>query len=595
VNESFSLIFSYFKRYRTHMIFGILGLFAVDGLQIFIPWMIKHAIDVLTENPENYRQTLKYGGAILLLALGVGFSRFTWRYFIIGISRRIEMHLRNRFYRHLQSLPYAYFDRTSVGDLMAHATNDLEAIRMMCGMAIVASMDAALLMIASLIMMVTIDPILTLYVLIPMPVITFFVLRMGPLMHARFMKVQQRFSDISEKAQETFAGIRVVKSFVQEDAESDNFSRINQGYLDDNMKLVKVWGLLHPLIWTIAGLCGVIVLYSGGNRVIDGIMTMGDFVAFNSYLGILIWPMIAIGWVVNMYTRGRASLDRVYKILQVQPAIRNLPGAEPRELKGRIEFRNLTFAYDGRQPVLKDINLTIEQGQWVALMGPTGSSKTTLVNLIGRFYDPPEGTVRVDGQDVRTIDIESLRTQIGYVPQQTFLFSESVGDNIRFGSELDSGRTEDMARMANVYEDIRLFPEQFETLAGERGVSLSGGQKQRIAIARALAAQTPILILDDSLSAVDTETEELIVKNIKAIAADRTVIIISHRVSTAREADVIVYLEDGAIAEQGTHAELVSRRGRYFEIYEHQRLEEELEMDHGEAAVESGEETGHAG
>lgn len=586
MNESFGLIFKYFKRYKTHFILGIIGLFAVDGLQIFIPWMVKHAIDILTQSPENYRQTLKYGVYILLLALGVGFSRFTWRYFIIGISRRIEMHLRNRFYRHLQSLPYSYFDRTSVGDLMAHATNDLEAIRMMCGMSIVASMDAALLMIASLIMMVTIDFHLTLYVLIPMPIITVFVLRLGPLMHARFMKVQARFSDISEKAQETFSGIRVVKSFVQESAESENFRAINEGYVDDNMKLVKIWGLLHPLIWTIGGLCGVIIFYAGGNRVIDGLMTMGDFVAFNSYLGILLWPMIAIGWVVNLYTRGKASLDRVYKILQVKPSIQNMPGAEPLDIKGRVEFRNLTFSYKDGKPVLKNINLTIEPGQWVALMGSTGSSKTTLVNLIARLYDPPPGTVLIDDHDVRTITLDSLRTQIGFVPQQTFLFSESVGDNIRFGSPLSGADTENMARMANVYEDIKLFPEQFETLAGERGVSLSGGQKQRIAIARALAAQTPILILDDSLSAVDTETEEIIVKNIQEIAAERTVIIVSHRVSTAREADFIVYLEDGEIVEQGTHSELVSRKGRYFEIYEHQRLEEALDLDRVDSPIE---------
>jgi len=579
VNDSFKLIFNYFKRYRSHLVFGIIGLFAVDGLQIFIPWMVKHAVDVLTQSPENYRQTLKYGGYILLLALGVGFSRFTWRYFIIGISRRIEMHLRNRLYRHLQTLSYSYYDRTSVGDLMAHATNDLEAIRMMCGMAIVASMDAALLMIASLIMMVTIDLTLTLYVLIPMPIITLFVIRMGPLMHARFMKVQERFSSISEKAQETFAGIRVVKAFVQESAESDNFSRINQGYVDDNMKLVKVWGLLHPMIWTIGGLCGVIILYAGGNRVIDGVMSMGDFVAFNSYLGILLWPMIAVGWVVNLYQRGKASLDRIQKILRIKPAIKNLPDAVPVDIKGKIEVKNLTFGYEPDKPALKNINLTIDPGRWVALMGPTGSSKSTFVNLIPRLYDPPDNAVYIDGRDIRTIELHSLRSQIGMVPQQTFLFSDTVANNIRFGKDLSENRTAEMARMANVYDDIMEFPEGFDTLTGERGVSLSGGQKQRIAIARALAADTPILILDDSLSAVDTETEELIVENIKKVATGRTVIIISHRVSTAREADFIVYFENGEIVEQGTHKELVDLKGRYFDIYEHQRLEEELDMN----------------
>ncbi|MBN1295892.1 ABC transporter ATP-binding protein [bacterium] len=594
MKSGFSLIIPYFKRYRTHLMIGIVGLLAVDSLQIFIPWMVKNSIDVLTENPENYRRILRYGAGILLLAIGVGFSRFTWRYFIIGISRRIEMFLRNALYRHLQSLSYTYFDHTSVGDLMAHATNDLEAIRMMCGMAIVASMDAALLMIASLIMMFTIDGTLTLYVLIPMPVITLIVLRMGPLMHARFLKVQERFSTISEKAQETFAGIRVIKSFVQESAESTNFSRINQGYVNDNMSLVKVWGLLHPMIWTIGGLCGVIILYAGGNRVIDNRMTMGDFVAFNSYLGILLWPMIAIGWVVNLYQRGRASLDRVYRIFQEKPAIENLPDALQPTLLGAIRFRDLTFAYQPDKPVLKHINLTIRPGQWVALMGPTGSAKTTLVSLVSRLYDPPDGTVLIDDIDVRTIDLKTLRSQIGVVPQQSFLFSDTISNNIRFGRELTDEQVEKVARQAHVYDDIAIFPERFETLVGERGVTLSGGQKQRVAIARALAAQTPILILDDALSAVDAETEESIVSNVKNNDRNQTVILISHRVSTAREADIIVFLEDGEIAEMGSHQELTARRGRYFEIYQHQKLEEELDRVTESEAVGHEESDTHA-
>ncbi|MBN1879230.1 ABC transporter ATP-binding protein [bacterium] len=578
MSESFHIIINYFKRYRRNFFLGIIGLLLVDGLQIIIPWIVRGSIDLLTNHPEDYRKILWNGFHILLISIGIGLSRFMWRYFIIGISRRIEMDLRNSFYKHLQALPYSYYDRTSVGDLMAHATNDLEAIRMMCGMAVIATLDSGLLMVASLVMMFTINPGLTGFVLIPLPVITFIVLRLGPLMHTRFRDVQARFSDISEKAQETFAGIRVVKSYVQENQECSNFKLINQTYIDDNMRLVKVWGLLHPLIWTIGGLCGVIILFAGGGRVIDGRMTIGDFVAFNSYLGILVWPMIAVGWVVNIYQRGRASLDRIYAILNLKPEIRNEPGAESVEIMGEIEFRHLSFSYNNHKPVLRDVSLKIPKGQWLAVMGPTGSSKTTLVNLISRLYDPPPGTVFIDGRDIRSITLESLREQIAHVPQQTFLFSDSISNNIRFGKDLPEDQVETLAHMARIYEDVDHFPDRFETLVGERGVTLSGGQKQRVAIARALAADAPILIFDDALSAVDTETEEAIVENIRRTASDRTVILISHRVSTAREADWIVFIEEGSIIEQGTHSQLVAMKGRYREIFEHQRLVEELEQ-----------------
>jgi len=577
VKESFNLIIQYFKRYKSHFFIGVIGLFLVDGLQIFIPWMVKRSIDLITETPENYQKILEYGAYIVLLAVGVGLSRLLWRYYIIGMSRRIELHLRNRLYHHLQYLSYSYFDTKSVGDLMAHATNDLEAIRMMCGIAIVASMDSALLMIASLIMMTAIDFTLTLYVLIPLPIITVVVLRLGPLMYARFMNVQKKFSDISEKAQETFAGIRVIKSFVQENKESDNFSKINQEYVDANMRLVKIWGLLHPLIWTIGGLCGVIILYIGGIQVINGQITMGDFVAFNSYLGILMWPMIAIGWVANLYQRGKASLERINTILNVQPQIVNAPDSVPLNIQGLIEFKDLTFSYNDTDIVLKNINLKIQKGEWIAIMGPTGCSKTSLVNLIARLYDPPAKSLYIDGVDIRTIRLDSLRQQIGYVPQQTFLFSDTIANNIRFGMPLTNQEIEDFAKAADVYEDINLFPERFETLVGERGITLSGGQKQRVAIARAMAADTAILIFDDSLSAVDTKTEETIISNLKKVAENRTVILVSHRVSTAREADTIVFMEDGEIIEQGTHSELVALKESYFKVYEYQRLEEELD------------------
>ena len=580
--KGFDLLTEYLKKYKNYLFIGLIMLLCVDGFQIIIPWLIKKAVDILTTGNGAQGEIIWIGIYILLLAAGIGVTRFVWRYCIIGISRKIEEELRNRFYRHLQRLSFSYFDQTTVGDLMAHATNDLEAVRMMMGMALVASTDAALLMVASLVMMLSINPGLTLYVLIPLPVVTVTVLFFGPKMHKRFMAVQEGFSDLTQKAQETFSGIRVVKSFSQEADERANFETINVRYVDENLKLVRIWGLLHPIIWTISGVCSMIILLVGGNRVIQGVMSMGEFVAFNSYLGILVWPMIAIGWVVNLYQRGKASLDRLVKILSIEPEITNPEESYSGNVKGEICFRNLTFSYVADEIVLRNINLTIKPGQWVALMGPTGSSKTTLIDLISRLYDPPSKSIFVDGVDIRDWNLFSLRSQIAFVPQQTFLFSDTVANNIRFGTDIPIDQVEALAKAARVYNDVDQFPERFETLVGERGVSLSGGQKQRIAIARALAVNAPVIILDDALAAVDTETEEEIIENLKRIARQKTILMVSHRVSTARQADWIVFFEDGEIVEQGTHQQLLDLQGRYYEIHEHQRLLEEIERDASE-------------
>lgn len=583
--SAFFLLTSYFRKFRWQIALGLLGLVLVDAMQIVVPWLIRSAIDALTTGTATQRGLLKTGLLILLLALGIGATRFVWRYYIIGISRKIEEDLRNRLYLHLQKLSYSYYDRTSVGDLMAHATNDLEAIRMMCGMALVAAMDAVLLLAASLVMMLSINRTLTLYVLLPLPFVTLLLLKLGPKLHKRFMIVQESFSHISEKAQETFAGIRVVKSFVQEQAESEHFRKLNIEYLKANMRLVWVWGLIHPVIWTIAGCCSMLVLLIGGGRVIEGAMSVGDFVAFNSYLGLLIWPMIAVGWVTNLYQRGKASLDRLTTIFNQQPEIVDAPASVAHALSGAIEFRNLTFGY-GPSPVLKNITLRIEPGQWVVLMGSTGASKTTLINLIARLYDPPPATVFIDGTDVRNWQLQSLRSQIAYVPQQTFLFSDSIANNISFGLDLTAAAIQDLARSAQLEHEVATFPDGYQTVVGERGVTLSGGQKQRVAIARALARATPLLILDDALSAIDSETEAAIIAMLVQRAKGQTVVIVTHRASVARHADQIVFLHDGEIVERGTHTELLALRGKYFEVYEYQNLLDAIDREAQELSSE---------
>ncbi len=572
------LIAPYFAKYKWRLVIGFICLIIVDGLQIFIPWLIRSAVDILA-NGGSHKALVPIGVYILLLAIGIGVTRFIWRYCIIGLSRIIEEDLRNRFFKHLINLSFSFFDRKPVGDLMALATNDLEAVRMMIGMGIVASADAALLMAASLIMMFSINPLLTLYVLIPLPIVTLTVLRLGPRLHKRFKDVQAGFSALTRKAQETFSGIRVVKSFVQELHEVENFRKLNATYVDRNLKLVLVWGLLHPIIWVISGSCMVIILIVGGSDVISGKISIGDFVAFNSYLGILVWPMIAVGWVVNLYQRGRASLGRLYKIFQIQPEIRDAEDSESGRIKGHITFRNLCFSYENGIEVLSDINLDIPAGQWLAVMGPTGSSKSTLVQMIPRLYDVKPGMLFIDDRDVVKWRLADLRSQIGFVPQQTFLFSDTLADNIRFGSDLSEQEIKNLAVAAGIYKDVESFPDGFETLVGEKGVTLSGGQKQRVAIARTLGADAPIMIFDDALSAVDSETEEQIMRELTEKAGKKTVIFVTHRVSTAQCADKIVFMDQGRIVEYGTHEELVTLRGKYFGIYEHQRLMEELSRE----------------
>lgn len=573
----FAPIKKYIWRNRWYYLAGLIALVVVDGLQLIIPRLLKRAVDALTLGTATNSMLLKIAGIIALIAVGIGLMRFLWRYLIIGVSWRIDRDLRNRYFAHLMRIHPGWYDKAVLGDLMARATNDLSAVRMFWGIGIVASADSLIFMIATVVMMILIDFKLMLYALIPLPILTIIVVRVGRIVHRRSRVVQEVFASLMEKAREIYAGIRVVKAYTQEDAEDRNFGELNQTYLKKNMHLMLVWGLFEPFLSVVIGFAYGIVLILGGTSVILGGMSMGDFVAFNSYLGFLIWPMIAMGWIINLYQRGTASMKRINEILSQEPLIVDGEGARDADIEGNIKFDGLSFGYEKDNLVLHNISLDIAAGETVAIVGRTGSGKSTVVRLLPRLYDPPGATLEIDNRDIHKIKLLSLRSQIGMVPQESFLFSDTIAENIRFGKpDASSEEIERCARIAHIYDEIVAFPDGFESEVGERGVSLSGGQKQRIAIARALLVNPKILILDDALSAVDTETEEQILSELKKLFKDRTVIIISHRISTVKDADKIYVIDDGRIVEQGKHDELIEQNGIYAEINRLQELEEEL-------------------
>jgi len=504
---------------------------------------------------------------------------------VIGISREIEFDLRNDLFQHLESLSYSYYQRTRTGDIMARATNDLNAVRMLLGPAIMYSANTIVFTAGALAFMLSISPRLTFYAFLPLPLVSITVQYFGKQIHERFEKIQAMFSEISARAQENFSGARVIRAYVQEEPEIAAFETSNREYIDRSLKLVRLMGMLWPTLETMLGLAIVLVLWLGGREVLLGRMTVGGFVAFNTYMVQLTWPVIALGWVINIFQRGTASMRRINEILVEQPEIQDSPevrakaageGEGATQIRGGIEFRGLNFAYNGI-PVLHDINLRIPEGSSLAIVGPTGSGKTTLVSLIPRIYDAPPGTVWIDGKPVREFSLGPLRRQIGFVPQETFLFSETIRENIAFGKENATDEEVDLAaEAANIAQDIEEFPEQYRTLVGERGITLSGGQKQRTAIARAIIRNPRILVLDDALSSVDTHTEDKILNHLREVMHNRTTIFISHRVSTVRNADQIAVLHAGRIVEQGTHDELLARNGYYSDLYNKQLLEEEL-------------------
>lgn len=569
-------------RNRWRILIGLSALLIVDVLQLFIPRIIKHAIDDLTSGGISSTHLLSYGFQILLLALGIGGFRYVWRHLLLGTSRRIEKALRDRFFLHLQSLSPSYFNRTKIGDLMAHAINDIESIRMAMALGLVFIVDTIILGILTLFFMIYIHPVLTLYAVLPMPLITVITLLFSRTVHKRYEVVQKTFSQLTERVRESIAGIRLIKAYVQEEAERENLCRVSQDYIRKNVGLTRIWGMFFPLLLFLSNLSMALVLYLGGRLTILHSISTGDFVAFMSYLGMLAWPMMALGWAINMIQRGAASMGRINRILGEKPEICDAPDVVVTgDLKGRIEIRGLTlFSGNGESPILENIDLTFQPGERVVIVGRTGAGKTVLCHLMVRMMESPRGAIFLDGMEIHRIALKSLRGQIAYVPQDPFLFSDTIRENIAFGRPYASEKEiEEAARLAQIYEEISGFPAGMETVIGERGITLSGGQRQRIAIARAVLMNSPIFILDDALSSVDIQTEERILEGLERFLSGKTSLLVTHRIAPLRRADRIIVLEKGRVAEMGDHFTLLSRGGIYANLYREREMEEELERE----------------
>ncbi|MEE9578622.1 MAG: ABC transporter ATP-binding protein [Gemmatimonadota bacterium] len=585
--KSLRTLIPYFQPYRRGILTGLVLVVVGNLFMLLGPYLLKAAIDAL-ETQLSISLIVRYAFLIVLVAILAGISRYYMRELLNGISRRIETDLRNDLFGHLLRLPAQFYDSWRTGDLMSRATNDVLAVRMVAGPAIMYAVNTITVSALALLLMIWIDPVLTLLAMIPLAILPAAVFLFGRQIHDRFEKIQSQFAELSNYSQEFLSSIRIVKAYTQEEAQVRRFAELNEEYLDRNMSLARVWGAFYPSLILLTGIGAVVLLWYGGSLVISGRITVGEFVAFGFYLTLLSWPMIALGWVTNLFQRGAASMRRINELMSVVPAIAEDPSPLPiGSVRGRVELRDVSFRYpDTERWVLRNISLVIEPGQTAAIVGQTGSGKSTLVRLLPRLYDATEGTVLFDGVDVRRLPLAAVRDAVSVVPQESFLFSMRLKRNIALhdAEEADIERLMEAVDIAHLTEALAVLPEGIDTHLGERGINLSGGQKQRAALARALYRDTPVLILDDALSAVDSVTETAILHELRLYMRGRSSILISHRVSAVRDADVIFVLEEGRLVEQGRHRELLELDGVYKRLLERQLLSEEIE---GEEALVS--------